>query len=193
MFQLTQRHLRASTKMRLLTILVALGITPAFAQLPKALEPTELLAALESTPSQLLVVAPTVANREIADALRRAATQRGTRVFIVASPELVEASYSYVPSLALLAHVQVRLGRVERSFIVAGRGEAALLIEGVQVGAIAAAPDQPSTYSSREASLVGERARLFTSLWRAARPYHTALFQSDPVALETIPEPWGLP
>lgn len=165
--------------MRLPISLLFLALATAFAQLPTPLRSPAIIAALDSAQTQFLVVAPTLADREIADALRRAAVERGATVFVVASPEQVEASYSYLPSLALLDDVRIRLGQVSRSFIVAG-SDSAFLLEGIRIATAADVSNGPDTYLSSDPVLVAERTRLFASLWNAAPSYSPPVFQAAP-------------
>ncbi len=156
--------------MRALALL--LFVPFAFAGTPQALSSPEAVAAqLATANEQLLVMVPTVRSQVVAEALRQAAVERGVRVFLLVSPEMVEEGGSFVPALAVVEGVKTRLALVDRAFIVADRGEGAFLLEGAVLGSSAQGFDARETYALRDAATVSSRGRLFDDVWSAAPEY----------------------
>lgn len=148
----------------------------ASAQTPEALVTPEAVAAqLDTATEQLLVLVPTVRSEPLAEALRRAAVERGVRVYLLVSPEVVEEGGSFVPGLAVLDNVFTRLALVDRSFVVADRGESAFLLEGEALSLPAAGFDNRATYALRDPALIGDRGRLFEDVWLAAPEYRSLI------------------
>jgi len=164
--------------MRFLALFLLVSV--ASAQAPEALPTPEAVAAqLDTATEQLLVMVPTVRAEPIAEALRRAAVERGVRIYLLVSPEYVEEGGSFVPSLAVLEGVHTRLALVDRSFVVADRGEAAFLLEGEMLTSSAQAFDSRDTYVLRDAATLANRGRLFEDVWLAA-PEYTSLIERLP-------------
>lgn len=156
--------------MRALALLLFIPV--AFAGAPQALPSPEAVAAqLATANEQLLVMVPTVRSQVVAEALRQAAVERGVRVFLIVSPEVVEEGGSFVPALAVVEGVKTRLALVDRAFIVADRGEGAFLLEGAVLGSSAQGFDARETYALRDAATVSDRGRLFEDVWSAAPEY----------------------
>lgn len=160
--------------MRFLPLLLVLA-SGSLAQTSTALgTPDAVVAQLAAATEQLLVMVPTVRSQELAEALRQAAVERGVRVYLLVSPDYVEEGGSFVSSLAVLANVYTRLALVDRSFIVADRGEAAFLLEGEGLGS-AQSFDSRDTYALRDAPTIGNRGRLFEDVWLAAPEYRSLI------------------
>ena len=165
-------RLHSRLSQRLTSLLVSLLISSAVAGAPQALTTPEAVAAqLATANEQLLVMVPTVRSQVVAEALRQAAVERGVRVFLLVSPEVVEEGGSFVPALAVLDGVKTRLALVDRAFIVADRGEGAFLLEGAVLGSSAQGFDARETYALRDAVTVSSRGRLFDDVWSAAPEY----------------------
>ncbi len=164
--------------MRALALLLL--VSSAVAQAPEALTTPEAVAAqLGAANEQLLVMVPTVRSQMVAEALRKAAVERGVKVFLLVSPEYVEEGGSFVPALAVLEQVQTRLALVDRSFVVADRGEAAFLLEGAILGSSARGFDARETYALRDAATLSDRGHLFEDVWLAA-PEYISLIERTP-------------
>lgn len=158
-------------------VLVLLALSPvALAAPPEALAtPAAVAAQLGAATEQLLVMTPAVRSFDLAEALRRAATERGVRVFLLVSPTFVDAGDSFVPALAVLPNVQTRLALIDRAFVVAGGGEEAFLLEGEWLGDAAPAPDSRDLYAVTDEAAVADRSRLFGDVWRAAPAYRSLI------------------
>ena len=133
--------------------------------------PQGVASQLERANEQLLVLAPNVFSKPTAEAIRRAAAERGVRVFVLVSPAWVEAPGSFVASLSLIEGVQVRLAEVERRFVVVDTGGAAFVIEGGLVGEGSRRFDERPTYALADPPAVAARAELFMGVWQGAVPY----------------------
>jgi hypothetical protein len=164
-------HLRSYLLLHV-TLTPFLLISAALAQIPEALTTPEAVAEqLGAANEQLLVMVPTVRSQPLAEALRKAAVERGVRVYLLVSPEYVEEGGSFVPALAVLERVQTRLALVDRSFVIADRGEAAFLLEGEVLGESTQGFDTRETYALRDAATISTRGRLFEEVWLAAPEY----------------------
>ncbi len=147
---------------------------------PKPLTTAQQVAAqLGRAHEQLLLVTPSVSSKPLAEALRRAAAERGVQVFIVVAPAWAEAPGSYVASLALLEGVRVRLAETERQFVVVDVADDAFVIEGSLVSASTQRFDERPTYAFANPQAVGERALHFAELWRSAVPYRSFIYREE--------------
>ncbi len=172
-------HLRSYLLLHV-TLTPFLLISAALAQIPEALTTPEAVAEqLGAANEQLLVMVPTVRSQPLAEALRKAAVERGVRVYLLVSPEYVEEGGSFVPALAILDGVQTRLALVDRSFVIADRGEAAFLLEGEVLGESSQSFDTRETYALRDAATLSQRESLFEDVWLAA-PEYTSLIERMP-------------
>ena len=158
-------------------LLILLALSPvAFAAPPEAFTtPAAVAVQVGAATEQLLVMAPAVRSFELAEALRRAAAERGVQVFLLVSPAFVDAGDSFVPALAVLPNVQTRLALVDRAFVIAGWGEGAFLLEGEWLGENAPAPGARDLYALTDATTVADRSRLFGDVWLAAPAYRSLI------------------
>ena len=160
-------------------VLVTLSLTVAWAQ-PEALTTSEqVVAQLDRAHDQLLLLAPSLFSKPVAEAVRRAAAERGVQVFILVAPAWVEAPGSYVASLALLGGVQVRLAETERRFVVLDRDDAAFVLEGGLVSESQRRFDERPTYALADPQEVQARAGHFTQLWGSATLYRSFIDRED--------------
>lgn len=160
-------------------VLTVTLLATAWAQ-PDALATSQqVVAQLDRANEQMLMMAPSVFSKPIAEAVRRAAAERGVQVFVLVSPAWVEAPGSYIASLALLGGVQVRLAVTERRFVVVDVDSDAFVIEGGLVSEAARRFDERPTYALADPQEVQDRAALFTRVWRAATPYRSFIDRED--------------
>lgn len=159
--------------------LIMLVLTSAWAQPEPLTDAQQVVAQLGRAHEQLLIVAPSLFSKPIAEALRRAAAERGVQVFVLVSPAWVEAPGSYVASLALLDGVQVRLAETDRRFAVVDMHDDAFVIEGGLVSESQRRFDERPTYALADPQDVSDRAGHFTQLWRSAIPYRSFIGRED--------------
>jgi hypothetical protein len=80
---------------------------------------------IASASREVLLFAPSLRSRVVANAIRRSAVENGVRVFVVADVASVEQRSSFLPALSILrapARVQVRLRRgVSSAWLVVGK------------------------------------------------------------------------
>jgi phosphatidylserine/phosphatidylglycerophosphate/cardiolipin synthase-like enzyme len=160
-------------------LLVIPLLATAWAQPSAITTPQQVVSQLDRANVQLLVVAPSVFSKPTAEAIRRAAAERGVQVFVIVSPRWVEAPGSYVASLSLIEGVQVRLAETERRFVVVDVGEAAFVIEGGLVSEGSRRFDEGPTYALADPLEVASRAGLFTDVWQGAVPYTSFINRED--------------
>lgn len=152
--------------------------TSAFAGVPGVLRtPTAVATQLGAATEQLLVMVPTVRSAEIADALRKAAAERGVKVYLIVSAQYVEEPGAFVVALSFLDNVYVRLALVDRAFIVGDRGVVAFLLEGDMLAQSSQAFDAAETYAVRDSGTLARRSRLFEDVWLAAPAYRPVIEQ----------------
>jgi hypothetical protein len=118
---------------------------------------------------EILLVAPSVRSKEVADGLRRAATERGTPIFILADARFIEERAGYLPGLSLVKNVQIRLLRgVQTSQAIVDRK---LLISGPLLFDIANPLETKPTEALTETRRVNAAINWFAGAWKAAKPY----------------------
>ena len=110
--------------------LLLLLLTPALAQtdwtppLPAGAQvlntPDEVVQTLGAASQELMLAAPLLRSKEVADAVRVALVERGVPVYILAPVEGVEDPASYLMSLAL-AGAAVSLAPVDDAFVIVDR------------------------------------------------------------------------
>lgn len=160
-------------------ILVLLLLTSVWAQSEPLSTAQQVASQLGRAHEQLLLVTPSVSSKPLAEAVRRAAAERGVKIFIVVAPASVEAPGSYVASLALLDGVQARLAETERQFVIVDVADDAFVIEGSLVRATTRRFDEQPTYAFADPQAVDERASRFAELWRSAVPYRSFIYRED--------------
>lgn len=160
-------------------MLAMLVLTPAWAQADALATSQQVVAQLDRAHEQMLLLAPSLFSRPVAEAVRRAAAERGVAVFVLVAPAWVEAPGSYVASLALLSGVQVRLTETERRFVVVDGDDDAFVIEGALVSESQRRFDERPTYALADPREVQARAALFTQVWSAATPYRSFIGRED--------------
>lgn len=166
-------------KWAVVALLFTTAWTTAWAQPDTLTTPQEVVGQLGRAHDQLLIMTPGLYSKAVAEALRRAAAERGVEVFIVVSPAWAEAPGSYVASLALVSGVQVRLAETTRRFVVVDVGDDAFVIAGGLVGEAARRFDERPTYALAEPRAVQTHAGLFTETWDAAIPYRSFIDRED--------------
>ena len=67
----------------------------------------------------LCVMTQGVVNQDLADSIRRAAVERGVKIYLLIPPDLVQQPASFVPALSSLDGVYVRLIRHNEDFWIA--------------------------------------------------------------------------
>jgi hypothetical protein len=137
---------------------------------PRPLEsPKAVGSVLYTGTEEILLVAPSVRSKEIADGLRRAAVERGTPIFILADVRFVEERAGYLPGLSLVKNVQVRLLRgVPISQATVDRK---LLISGPLLFDIPNPLEVKPTEALTETRRVNAAINWFAGAWKAAKPY----------------------
>lgn len=142
--------------------------------------------------TQLIYVTPVVEDEVIAEAIRRAAVERGVKVFLLLTPELVEAPGSYAASLATLEGVQIRLAQVDRSFAILDVEEASVVLEGSLLGSGSATFREQTSYAMTEGQVVSDRSALFGSVWDGAIPYVSLVERIQSPEQETETFDWSV-
>ncbi len=66
----------------------------------------------------LCVMTQGVVSQSLAEDIRRAAVERGVKVYILVPPDLVQTPASYIPGLSLLDTVQVRVLEHQENFVI---------------------------------------------------------------------------
>jgi hypothetical protein len=121
---------------------------------------------------EVLVTAPSLRSRAVANALREVVVQGGVRVLILCDAKRVAEPSSFVPALSLLkgrsSQLEVRVLR--------GVNQAHLIVDGTRVvfGALVAAPWTHGLEPTRLVMDVAEartQARAFFVQWRRALPW----------------------
>lgn len=129
---------------------------------------------IASATQEVLLAAPSLRSRRLAEVLHEAITVRGVDVFIIASPELIEEHAGYIPSLHF-AGAHVRLGQLDEGYLIVDRTHLATgrfwaLDTRVQAENIILHQD-PDTRQ--------QITQWFTDAYHVAAPYQATLGQPD--------------
>lgn len=154
---------------------------------PGTLQSTaEVVQAIDTATQELMVATDLLRSKEVANALRRAAVDRGVTVFIVVPPENVADASSYFISLAF-ADAAVRLVSFQGSFIVIDRR---VLVQGPLVAGVKQLPGSQvePTRLSQDAAEVARFVGSFYKSFSAAQPYSAETFL-ETLDLETEEQP----
>ncbi len=167
----------------IVTVSLSLGLVVA-GETARLLESPKMVGGVMYAATQeILLVVPSLRSKEVADSLRRAATERGTVVYILADASLIEERASYLPGLSLLkGNVQVRLLRGLRT------GQAVvdrkLLLSGPLLVDIPNPLEPGRTEASTSLTDINRSINWFGRAWKQARPYS---FRADPPKRKTRP------
>lgn len=136
--------------------------------------PAEVAAFVHAATRHVWFVAPTLTSQEVADALRRAAVERGAAVYLLAQQDQATQPASYVQGLSRLRGVQVRLAaRVEEAaLVIDGRH----LIRGPLVYRVAVPTEAAATWhidlrQTAAPPYVARWLEALPALWERAVPY----------------------
>lgn len=136
--------------------------------------PAEVAAFAHAASRHIWLVAPTLTSQEVADALRRAAVERGVAVCLLAQHDQATFPASYVQGLSRLRGVQVRLAkRVEEAALVI---DDRYLIRGPLVYRVTVPGEPAETWHTdlRQMPMPPPLARWLAALptlWERAVPY----------------------
>jgi hypothetical protein len=150
---------------------LALGVGLAVAQQQARLleSPKVVGSVMYAATGEILLVVPSLRSKEVADGLRRAATERGTTVFVIADASLVEERAGYLPGLSLLKNIQVRLLRgVRSSQAVVDRQ---LLLSGPLLVDVPNPLEPGRTEARSDPRAINQAASWFARAWKQAKPY----------------------
>lgn len=89
------------------TLLLTLVALSAQAQNPNP--PGSLTTVLLQAQTQIMLAAPALASKEVAEALRIAALERGIKVFVMVDKSRVQAPSSYTVGLSLLPGIAIKI------------------------------------------------------------------------------------
>lgn len=178
--------------MRVLMLVTLLFTTAEAQNYQRLVSAQDVAERLQGVRVQLLYVTPVIENKAIAEAIRRAAVERGVKVYLLVAPDFVEAPGSYTASLAALEGVRVRMAQVERSFAILDVEEAAVVLEGSLLGSGSASFLQRASYAVNEGEVMAERSGLFAGVWEEAAPYLSLVERLDSPELESEAFDWDV-
>lgn len=169
-----------------------LGIATARAAAPTAsLASTDVGAAVYAVERNVTLVAPSLRSRDVADALRRAARDRGVRVFLLVDQGATLDPGGYVGALSLAPNVQVRVLRgVTEEYAVL---DARAVLRGPLVWNLPSPLDARPTTARRDPAEVRAASAWFNRAWRVARPYTYRVDGLAPPARPSTRLPGGAP
>jgi hypothetical protein len=129
----------------------------------------EVGATLLAATSEVMIVTPALRSKDVAEGLRKAAVERGVRVFLLADVRFLNDGGSYLNGLSLTPGIQVRLLRgVGASRATVDRQ---LTLSGPLLSDIASPLQQELTATTQEPFKVRSAAAWFSKAWAQARPY----------------------
>jgi hypothetical protein len=128
----------------------------------------EVAQVIDSAISEVLVSSAVLRARPVAEALRRAAVERGVPVFVLVSSGGASERASFAKSLAL-AGVQVRTGEAMAvPMLVVDRRVG---VTGTLVGNLAMRAGETATVRSDDPRYIAQLVRAFVAFYRKARPF----------------------
>lgn len=134
---------------------------------------SQVAAVVYSAARSVTVTAPSIRSREVADALRRAAVERGANVFILADDRYVREPAGFLSALSLVPGIQVRLVRgVSQSWVIVD-GKVALA--GPLVWEVASPLESRATVVDRGQATLARLSGWFSRSWKVARVYRYTL------------------
>ncbi|PNY79675.1 hypothetical protein [Deinococcus koreensis] len=126
-------------------------------------------ASLYEATSEVLLVTPTLRSKDVAEALRRAAVERGVRIFLIADGRYVNEGASYLASLSLTPGIQVRLVRgLEASRATIDRQ---MTVSGPLLADVPSPRRPGATLALQQPQAVRVASTWFSKAWATARPY----------------------
>ncbi|WP_102127579.1 hypothetical protein [Deinococcus planocerae] len=126
-------------------------------------------ASLYAATGEVLLVTPTLRSREVAEGLRRAATERGVNVYLLADARFVGEGASYLGGLSLIPRIQVRLVRGLRG--ARATIDRRVLLSGPLLADVVSPLRGEPTVAVREPRAVAQASAWFTRTWNTAAPY----------------------
>lgn len=131
--------------------------------------PQQVGATLLAATSEVTLVTPALRSKDVAESLRKAAVERGVRVFLLADARFLSDGGSFLGSLSMTPGIQVRLLRGlndSRATI-----DRQLILSGPLLADIVSPLQQTPTQVSQEPRAVRTASVWFNEAWAQARPY----------------------
>jgi hypothetical protein len=158
--------------MALLLSMPVLASPPGYAQEDRLLTTqAEVAQLIAAATKEVMLTAPALRSRVVAEALREAIVVRGVEVYLLVSPAGVEERASYAMSLSL-AGAHVGVGSVDTAYLVVDRQ---LTVTGPLVGELEAVQRVTVTRSSGDLAYTQEVVGWFYRAFSAAQPYELNL------------------
>lgn len=161
------------TTRALLIALTATALGWVFAGQPAGYQrlgtPQAVSATLYSASREILIVSPSIRSKDVAEALRKAALERGVTIFVIADARLVGEPAGYLSGLSLLENVHVRLvqgltssrATIDRTIVVSGP----LLFDSPNP------LENRPTFAATDPQATATTVAWFNRVWSTAKPY----------------------
>lgn len=131
--------------------------------------PQQVGATLLAATSEVMLVTPALRSKDVAESLRKAATERGVRVFLLADVRFLNDGGSFLGGLSMTPGIQVRLLRgLNNSRATIDRQ---VTLSGPLLADIISPLQQTPTQTSQEPREVRTASVWFTKAWAQASPY----------------------
>ncbi len=150
--------------------MILLSVSAALALPSRTLStPQEVGATLLAATSEVTLVTPALRSKDVAENLRKAAVERGVRVFLLADVRFLNDGGSFLGGLSLTPGIQVRLLRGlndSRATI-----DRQVTLSGPLLADVISPLQQTPTQASQEPREVRTAGAWFSKAWAQARPY----------------------
>ncbi len=152
-----------------LTALAVLGSVSAQQAAQRLGTPQAVGAALYTASREILIVTPSIRSKDVAEALRKTAVERGIAIFVIADARLINEPAGYLSGLSLLEKIQVRLVQgltssqalIDRNVMISGP----LLFDGPNP------LEKRPTVAATDAEVNNRTVTWFNQVWKTAKPY----------------------
>jgi hypothetical protein len=157
----------------LLMILTATALSGGFAQQLAGYHrlgtPQAVGATLYTASSEILVISPSIRSKDVAEALRKSALERGVTIFVIADVRLVDEPAGYLGGLSLLKNVHVRLvqGLTSSRAII----DRSILVSGSLLFDVPNPLESKPTFAATDPQATSSTIAWFNRVWGTAKPY----------------------
>jgi sugar-specific transcriptional regulator TrmB len=131
--------------------------------------PQAVGATLYTASREILIISPSLRSKDIAEALRKSALERGVTIFVIADALLVDEPAGYLGGLSLLKNVHVRLvqGLTSSRAII----DRTILVSGSLLFDVPNPLESKPTFAATDPQATSSTINWFNRVWRTAAPY----------------------
>ncbi len=131
--------------------------------------PQAVGATLYTASREILLISPSLRSKDVAEALRKSAVERGVTIFVIADARLINEPSGYLGSLSFLENVHVRLvqGLTSSRAII----DRSILVSGSLLFDVPNPLETKPTFAATDAQITASTVTWFNRIWSTAKPY----------------------